>query len=133
MPMGLPSSFKQLPYDCQFITPPLICFCSTQIIRMLIVVLPKSQFVRSIARTHGLPPSPSNSTTTCAASDAVEPDKLKEPVKPPPHRISLRHACHIRRQPPQADCSMLHDQQRQPRQRLASCDRQVDVFCYRPG
>jgi Methyltransferase domain len=64
---------------------------------------------------------------------AVEPDKLKEPVKPPPHRIGLRDACHIRRQPPQADCSMLHDQQRQPRQRLASCDRQVDVFCYRPG
>jgi hypothetical protein len=29
--------------------------------------------------------------------------------------------------------NMLHDQQRQPRQRLASCDRQVDVFCYRPG
>src|SRR5674476_591281 len=64
MPMGQPSSFKQLPYDCQFITPPLICSCSTQIIRMLIVVLPKSQFVRSIAKTHGLPPSPSNSTTT---------------------------------------------------------------------
>ena len=63
----------------------------------------------------------------------VEPDELKETVKPPPHRIGLRHACHIRRQPPQADCSMLHDQQRQPRQRLASCDRQVDVFCYRPG
>src|ERR1022692_3592711 len=43
-------------------------FHVTEIIRMLIVVLPKSQFVRSIAKTHGLPPSPSNSTTTRAAS-----------------------------------------------------------------
>src|ERR1019366_830682 len=43
-------------------------FHVTEIIRMLIVVLPKSQFVRSIARTHGLPPSPRSSTTTCAAS-----------------------------------------------------------------
>jgi len=30
MPMGRPSSFKQFPYDCQVITPPLICFRSTQ-------------------------------------------------------------------------------------------------------
>ena len=43
-------------------------FQVTEIIRMLIVVLPKSQLVRSIARTHGLPESPSRSTTTRAAS-----------------------------------------------------------------
>jgi hypothetical protein len=30
MPMGRPSSFKQFPYDYQVITPPLICFRSTQ-------------------------------------------------------------------------------------------------------
>ena len=30
MPMGQPSSLKQLPYDCSVITPFLICFCSTQ-------------------------------------------------------------------------------------------------------
>src|SRR5512136_1397944 len=30
MPMGLPSSFNQLPYDSWIITPSLICFCSTQ-------------------------------------------------------------------------------------------------------
>src|ERR1039458_1178092 len=30
MPMGLPSSFNQLPYDSWVITPSLICFCSTQ-------------------------------------------------------------------------------------------------------
>ena len=30
MPMGQPSSLKQLPYDYSVITPILICFCSTQ-------------------------------------------------------------------------------------------------------
>ena len=43
-------------------------FQATEIIRMLIVILPKSQFVRSIARTQGLPERPSSSTTTRAAS-----------------------------------------------------------------
>ena len=42
-------------------------FQATEIISMLIVVLPKSQFVRSIARTHGLPERPSSSTTTTRA------------------------------------------------------------------
>jgi hypothetical protein len=41
-------------------------FQITEIIRMLMVVLPKSQLVRSIAKTHGLPSSPSRSTTTRA-------------------------------------------------------------------
>src|ERR1039458_10075793 len=53
-------------------------FHVTEIIRMLIVVLPKSQFVRSIAKTHGLPPSPSNSTTTRAASVLSRRPKLKQ-------------------------------------------------------
>jgi Rhodopirellula transposase DDE domain len=30
MPMGLPSSFNQLPYDSWVITPFFTCFCSTQ-------------------------------------------------------------------------------------------------------
>jgi hypothetical protein len=44
----------------------------------------------------------------------VEPHKLEEPIKPPLHRSRLRCACHVGRQPPQADRSVLHDQQRQP-------------------
>jgi hypothetical protein len=43
-------------------------FQTTEIIRMLILVLPKSQLVRSIARTQGLPGSRNRSTTTHAAS-----------------------------------------------------------------
>jgi hypothetical protein len=43
-------------------------FQITEIIRMLIVVLPNSQLVRSIARTHGLPRIPSSSTTTRAVT-----------------------------------------------------------------
>ena len=43
-------------------------FQATEIIRMLIVVLPKSQFVRSIATTHDLLPSCKSSATTSVAS-----------------------------------------------------------------
>ena len=41
-------------------------FQITEIIRMLIVVLPNSQLVRSIARTQGLPRIPNRSATTRA-------------------------------------------------------------------
>ena len=63
----------------------------------------------------------------------VKPHKLEKPIKPPLHRGRLRHACHVGRQPPKADRAVLHDQQRQPRQRLLPCRRQTDVFCYRSG
>ena len=63
----------------------------------------------------------------------VEPHKLEEPIKPPLHRSRLRRTRHVGRQPPQADHSVLHDQQRQPRQRLPPCRRQTDVFGYRHG
>jgi hypothetical protein len=74
----------------------------------------------------------SRSTTTCAAC-APSSCKLEETIKSQLHRGCLRRACHVGRQPPKADRSLLHDQQRQPRQRLAPCRRQTDVFGYRPG
>jgi len=43
-------------------------FHVTEIIRMSIVALPKSQFVRSIARTYGVPASPNSSTTPRATA-----------------------------------------------------------------
>jgi hypothetical protein len=43
-------------------------FQITDTIRMLMLVLPKSQFVRSIARTQGLPRRPSRPTTMRAAT-----------------------------------------------------------------
>lgn len=104
-------------------------FQTTEIIMVVIVVWPKSQVVRSIARTHGLPESLSRSTTT----RAVEPHEPAEPIKPPPHRVGLRRARDKRRQPPQAERSGLHDQERKPRQPRVPCGRQVDVFCCRLG
>jgi hypothetical protein len=42
---------------------------------------------------------------------AIQLDVLKESIEPPPHRFRSRHYRDLRRQPPQANRALPHDQQ----------------------